>query len=132
MPDRRYFRDPTHVHTDAYKRTSQLAQWNGEGVRNMSDDKVRYGKTSKFVWVRGTADTVVWPNRAEQWDVLNDDYPANLTVLPMAEAAWYVDDPFGLRTAQEGGKNFFEEYPGNHLRFSTAALEGWLDKYFLD
>jgi len=128
-----YFRDPTHVANDTqYKQYAQLAQWNGEGVRNMTADKARWSKTSKFIWVRGTRDTVVWPNQGEQWGQLSADYPQNKSVLPMQHASWYTKDAFGLRTADAAGKNFFEEFKGQHIRFTTAELNGWLDKYFTD
>lgn len=127
-----YFRDPTKLGTAAYKENSQLAQWNGEGVANLTAAKAKYARTSRFVWVRGTLDTVVWPNTAEQWGALGPGYPTNLTVLPMEQAAWFVDDPFGLRAAQSAGKNAFESFAGEHIRFSTAELERWIDDYFRD
>jgi len=127
-----YFRDPTRVNSTGYQKNSQLAHWNGENpaATDMDERKANYAKTSKFVWVRGTKDTEVWPNEAEQWGAPPDDYPAHLAALPMTQTRWYTTDAFGLRTADEAGKNFFEEYDGNHIRFTEAELDGWLDKYF--
>ena len=82
------------------------------------------------MWVRGTKDTVVWPNEGEQWGALNDDYPRNKTVVPMQQTRWYKEDSFGLRTADEQGRNAFEEFDGEHIRFTIDELYGWMDKYF--
>ena len=120
-----YFRDPTKLNSTSYKQYSQLAQWNGEGVNgSLPADKARWAKTSKFVWVRGTLDTVVWPNAGEQWGAVGDDYPKNLTSVPMKQTRWYLEDPFGLRTADEAGKNAFEEFQGEHIRFTMDELDG--------
>ena len=127
-----YFRDPTHVNNDTkYQLNAQLAQWNGEGVRNMTADKANFGKTPKLVWIRGTEDTVVWPNQGEQWGQLSADYPANKSVVPMHQATWYTSDAFGLKTADLAGRNYFEQFRGQHIRFTTEELYGWLDKYFV-
>lgn len=127
-----YFRDPTRVTDAGYLRNSQLAHWNGENpaATDMAERKANWAKSSKFVWVRGTMDTVVWPNTAEQWGQLTPDYPKSLKTVPMKESTWYVNDTFGLRTADEAGKNFFEEFSGEHIRFTMDELNGWLDKYF--
>jgi palmitoyl-protein thioesterase len=128
-----YFRDPTHLNRTDYIQNSQLAQWNGEGARsNASAARANWAKTKQFVWVRGTADTVVWPNEGEQWGALSAGYPHNKSVVPMRQARWYVDDAFGLRTADEAGRNAFEEYDGEHIRFTAAELQEWLAKYFAD
>ena len=126
-----YFRDPTKLGTREYKANSQLAQWNGEGDHsNSSASRHNWLRTQKFVWVRGTKDTVVWPNEGEQWGALNDDYPRNKTVVPMQQTRWYKEDSFGLRTADEQGRNAFEEFDGEHIRFTIDELYGWMDKYF--
>ena len=39
-------------------------------------------------------------------------------------------DTFGLRTADAAGKNAFETFDGDHIRFTEAELEKWLDAYF--
>ena len=49
---------------------------------------------------------------------------------PMPKTRWYLEDSFGLRTADEAGKNAFEQFAGQHIRFTMAELDGWLDKYF--
>ena len=64
------------------------------------------------MWVRGTIDTVVWPNIGEQWGAVSDGYPKNLSSVPMAQTKWYATDAFGLKTADEAGKNYFEEFAG--------------------
>ena len=114
--------------------SDQLAQWNGEGVTpaaNMSQQRANWAKTAAFVWVRGTLDTVVWPNIGEQWGAVSADYPKNLSSVPMAQTKWYTTDAFGLKTADDAGKNFFESFAGQHIRFTEPELYGWLDKYFV-
>ena len=32
---------------------------------------------------------------------------------------------------QDAGKNYFESFKGEHIRFTEAELYGWLDKYFV-
>ena len=118
-------------------------------------------KTDKFVLVKGTEDSVVWPREGEWFGAMDPADPWG-TVLPMNQTAWYaleaptprpslslsvtelslpphlllarphryLEDKFGLRTADEAGKIFFESFDGDHLQFTTAELEGWLDKYF--
>ena len=125
-----YFRDPDRLNSSAYQQYSQLAQWNGEGTHsNASAARGHWAKTAKFVWVRGTRDTVVWPNEGEQWGALSAGYPKSLRVLPMRQTAWYLDDSFGLRSADESGRSAVEEFAGEHIRFTEAELNGWLDKY---
>ena len=48
----------------------------------------------------------------------------------MRSTQWYLSDAFGLRTADLAGKLSFEEFDGEHIRFTTAELDGWLEKYF--
>jgi len=124
-----YFRDPAKTNTTNYKHYSQLAQWENEGETVDPMLNSNFARTESFVWVLGTQDTVVWPREGEWWGAMDPKDPWN-TVLPMNETAWYLDDTFGLRTADEAGKNHFESFYGNHLEFSTAELMGWLRKYF--
>ena len=127
-----YFRDPTRLNESAYQQHAQLAQWNGEGVNaTLPLAKLNWARTKRFVWVRGTLDTVVWPNLGEQWGAVTDAYPANLSSVPMRQTRWYRDDAFGLRTADNVGKHAFEEFAGEHIRFTMAELDAWLDKYFV-
>ena len=48
----------------------------------------------------------------------------------MKETDWYINDNFGLKTADEAGKIFFNSTEGDHLQFTTAQLFGWIDQYF--
>ena len=48
----------------------------------------------------------------------------------MEQTLWYRADTFGLRNASEAGKNLFDSFVGNHIRFTSVDLQGWLDKYF--
>jgi len=123
-----YFRDTSKLHTSEYLANSQLARWNGESSADMAAYKANYAKTSKFVWIEGTEDTVVWPREGEQWGALAP-YPKT-TVLPYKQTAWYQNDTFGLKAADGAGKNFFESFKGEHIRFTEADLMHWLAKYF--
>ena len=42
----------------------------------------------------------------------------------------YLEDPFGLKAADLAGKHAFEQFEGNHIRFTMKELDAWLDKYF--
>jgi palmitoyl-protein thioesterase len=126
-----YFRDPERLADPQYLEHSQLAKWNGETDFDMSAWKANWARTSDFIWVEATRDLMVYPREGEQWGALAwDGATKNLTVLPMKQTEWYTKDSFGLRTADEAGKNHFESFKGNHIRFTMPELQGWLDKYF--
>ena len=152
-----YYRDPARVNASAYLRNSELAQWNNEGSVNEAY-KQNWRKVQKFVWVKGTKDTVVWPREGEWWGAMSDLPGEEFTVVhTMKDTRWctpyrslpfhscgvpcsdfddfgaylrYKEDLFGLRTADEAGKNFFESFDGQHIRMTDAELFSWLDKYF--
>ena len=126
-----YFRDPEKLNATAYLQHSQLAAWNGERPGyDMTARKANWAKSQKFVWVMGTKDSMVWPREGEQWGAVSADYPHTLAPLPMNATKWYMEDTFGLRTADAAGKNAFETFDGDHIRFTEAELEKWLDAYF--
>ena len=56
--------------------------------------------------------------------------PFDGRALPMRESSWYLQDTFGLRTADQQGKNHFESFDGQHIRMTDAELYGWISKYF--
>lgn len=125
-----YYRDPARVNASAYLRNSELAQWNNEGNINEAY-KQNWAKVQKFVWVKGTKDTVVWPREGEWWGAMSDLPGEEFKVVhTMKDTRWYKEDLFGLRTADEAGKNFFESFDGQHIRMTEAELFSWLDKYF--
>lgn len=123
-----YFRDPAKTSSKSYLEHSQLAQWNNEQVVNETYVE-NWAKTDNFVWVEGTEDTVVWPRQGEQWGAMDPKDPWK-TVLPYNETEWYTQDLFGLKTADDAGKNHFESFKGEHIRFTEEELFGWLKKYF--
>lgn len=47
----------------------------------------------------------------------------------MKETEWYKSDLFGLRTAQEADKNFFETFSGDHLQFKMKDFDRWIQTY---
>ena len=126
-----YFRDPTKVNSTAYKKNSQLAQWNNEGLRFNKQINVNFAKTKKFVMVKALGDTMVFPNEGEWFGHYKDGDDDYKTVLRMNETEWYKSDLFGLKTADEAGKIHFESTPGNHLQFTEKELFGWIDEYFV-
>lgn len=125
-----YFRDPSKTDSSAYKKHSQLAQWENEGDDVQDSRKEGFGMTEKYVWVIGTEDTVVWPREGEIWGAMDPEDPFN-TKLAYNETKWYKEDTFGLRTADEAGKNNWESFDGEHIQFTQAELMEWLEKYFM-
>ena len=75
-------------------------------------------------------DKIVWPKEGEQWGAPDPNGPFDHSVLSMKDTEWYQKDLFGLKTADEAGKNFFESFDGDHLRFSMSQYENWITKYF--
>jgi palmitoyl-protein thioesterase len=124
-----YYRDPGLTNSSAYLDHSQLADWGNEKTINATY-KANFAKSSKFVWVEGTEDTVVWPREGEWWGAPDPSDPWK-KVDPMNETLWYTKDTFGLKTADEAGKNNFESFPGEHIRMTNAELKEWLQKYFM-
>ena len=57
----------TKANTTAYKKYSQLAQWNNEGETINEMFKTNFGKTNKFVMVKALGDTMVFPKRRVVW-----------------------------------------------------------------
>jgi palmitoyl-protein thioesterase len=49
----------------------------------------------------------------------------------MNETEWYQKDLFGLKTAQEAGKNVFETFEGDHLRFTMEDFDRWVISYLV-
>eukprot|EP00535_Pseudo-nitzschia_heimii_P004018 CAMPEP_0197180776 /NCGR_PEP_ID=MMETSP1423-20130617/5266_1 /TAXON_ID=476441 /ORGANISM="Pseudo-nitzschia heimii, Strain UNC1101" /LENGTH=415 /DNA_ID=CAMNT_0042630897 /DNA_START=80 /DNA_END=1327 /DNA_ORIENTATION=+ len=128
-----YWRDPRLSKQEGYHKYSQLARWNNEGSNNNNQTlKENYAKTSKFIWVMATRDSMVWPKEGEHWgcpDNRDGKDPFVSPILPMNETEWYRKDLFGLRTAQEEGKNVFETFEGDHLRFTMEEFDRWVSTY---
>jgi len=122
-----YWRDPRPVERSKYEEFSQLARWNNEGHFNQTY-KDNYAKTKKFVWILATDDGMVWPREGEHWGAPDPRDPFR-TILPMNETEWYQKDLFGLKTAQEAGKNFFESFEGDHLQFTIEDFDRWIHTY---
>lgn len=125
-----YWRDARPVEKEAYQKYSQLARWNNEGGFNQTF-KDNWGKTKKFVWVMATEDGMVWPKEGEHWGAPDPEDPFN-RVLPMNQTEWYIQDLFGLKTAQEAGKNYFESFEGDHLAFTMEDFTGWVQTYMAE
>ena len=125
-----YFRDPSKTASASYKKHSQIAQWENEGDDVQESRNEGFGMTSKYVWVLGTEDTVVWPREGEVWGAMDPSDPFG-TKLAYNETNWYKEDTFGLRKADEEGKHNWESFDGEHIQFTQAELMGWLEKYFM-
>lgn len=128
-----YWRDPRLSKQEDYYKYSQLARWNNEGPNNNNQTlNENWAKTSKFVWVKATEDSMVWPAEGEHWgcpDNRDGKDPFTSPILPMNETEWYQKDLFGLKTAQEAGKNVFETFEGDHLRFPMEEFDRWVSTY---
>ena len=127
-----YYRDPSKTGTDSYKKYSQLAQWENEGDDVDTTRNDNFARTSQFVWVMGTEDTVVWPREGEQWRTMDPEDPFGKDgLLAYNETVWFKEDTFGLATAERAGKNHFETFVGDHIQFTEDELMGWLEEYFM-
>merc|ERR1711907_744904 len=123
-----YFRDPMRVSSDAYKKYSQIAQWNNEGLVVNATFKENFGKTKRFAMIKAEKDSMIYPNDGEWWGAFDAD---GKTRLAMNETQWYQKDLFGLQTAHKAGKIFFNSTKGDHLQFTEEELFGWVDQYFI-
>ena len=126
-----YFRDPRSVNTTEYISNSQMGAWLGEGTTDSewtADQKNNFGLTQKYATIKALGDTVVVPNEAEWWGAYAPDFK---TLLTMKDTEWYLQDTFGLRSADEAGKLYFGTTKGDHLDFTTEQLYAWLDEYLV-
>lgn len=124
-----YFRDPKQVNSSAYKSNSAIAQWNNEGDNVDPSIAVNFAKTKRFAMIKAEKDSMVYPNEGEWWGAFDSN---GKSLLTMKETEWYKQDLFGLKTADEAGKIFFNTTKGDHLQFTEAELFGWVDKYFIE
>jgi len=128
-----YWRDPRPVEKLDYQTYSQLAELGNEGLNHNQALNENFAKTQKFVWVLATKDSIVWPKEGEQWGAPNPEAEDPfLDVLPMKDTRWYKKDLFGLKTADEAGKFYYEEFEGDHLRFEFTDFDEWIRKYLLE
>jgi len=123
-----YYRDPKKTNGAGYKKHSQIAQWNNEGVVNATYTS-NFNKVKKYAMVKALKDSMVYPNTGEWWGSEPDGTYG--TALNMTETKFYKDNLFGLKDADTANKFFWETTPGNHLQFTDAELFGWVDKYFI-
>ena len=66
--------------------------------------------------------------KGEQWGAPDPLDPFD-KVLQRNQTLWYIQDFFGLKSAEESGKNFFESFNGGHLQFSIDELQKWIMQY---
>jgi palmitoyl-protein thioesterase len=128
-----YWRDPRESEFPTYQQYSQLAAWNNEkGTDHVNQTlKDNWAKTSQFVWVLATQDTMVWPREGEQWAAPDPNDPFNSsTIVPREKTPWFQQDLFGLQTAENEGKNMYEQFDGDHLQFDWDDFDRWVTTYF--
>jgi len=124
-----YYRHNVGPKATRYLENSQLAAWNNENPAKVNPEfKTNFAKTNKFAMVKAAKDSMVYPNENEHWGAM-DDAPNGNKILSMKDTKFYKEDLFGLKTADEAGKIFFEETTGNHLQFTQEELYGWVEKY---
>jgi palmitoyl-protein thioesterase len=124
-----YFRHNVGPKATRYLKNSQLAAMNNENPDKVNPEiNANFAKTNKFAMVKAMKDSMVYPNENEHWGAM-DDAPNGNNILTMKETKFYKHDLFGLKTADEAGKIFFETTPGNHLEFTDSELYGWVEKY---
>uniref|UniRef100_A0A7S3L749 Palmitoyl-protein thioesterase 1 n=1 Tax=Amphora coffeiformis TaxID=265554 RepID=A0A7S3L749_9STRA len=123
-----YWRDPRPSAFKKYQKFCQLAKWNNEAGFVNQTLVSNWAKTQGFVWVMASKDGMVWPKEGEHWGAPDPDDPFH-HILPMEETEWYKKDLFGLRTAQENNKNYFETFEGDHLQFSMEDFDRWITTY---
>merc|ERR1711934_1266511 len=124
-----YFRQPDALNHASYKAHSQLAQWNNEGDKVDPTINANFAKVKRWAMIKAMKDSMIYPNDGEWWGSFAAD---GKTRLAMNETDWYKKDLFGLKTADQAGKIFFNSTTGDHLQFTEAELFGWVDKYFLE
>ena len=124
-----YFRDPKAVNSDSYKANSEIAQWNNEGATKDPTINANFAKVKRWAMIKAMKDTMIYPNDGEWWGSFDED---GKTRLAMNETKWYQDDLFGLRTADQANKIFFNHTEGDHLQFTEEQLYSWVDAYFLE
>jgi palmitoyl-protein thioesterase len=123
-----YYRAADKTSGEAYLKHSQIAQWNNEGTVNATY-KTNFQSVSKYAMVKAMKDSMVYPNDGEHWGSIADGSygPA----LDMKDTKFYKEDLFGLKEVDAAGKIFYETTPGDHLQFTDAQLNAWVDKYFV-
>jgi palmitoyl-protein thioesterase len=125
-----YYRHNVGPTATRYLKNSQLAHWNNENPDMVKPEyKTNFQKTNKFAMVKAAKDSMVYPNENEHWGAM-DDAPNGNVILQMKDTKFYKQDLFGLKSADEAGKIFFEETTGDHLQFTKEELYGWVEKYF--
>lgn len=123
-----YWRDPRASEFHVYQKYCQLANWNNEGLVFNQTLKDNYAKTETFVWIMATDDGMVWPKEGEQWGAPDPKNPFQ-NILPREQTEWFQKDLFGLKTAEDAGKNHYESFKGDHLQFSMDDFDGWINTY---
>eukprot|EP01065_Artemidia_motanka_P050504 TRINITY_DN865_c0_g1_i1.p2 TRINITY_DN865_c0_g1~~TRINITY_DN865_c0_g1_i1.p2 ORF type:complete len:340 (+),score=161.42 TRINITY_DN865_c0_g1_i1:76-1095(+) len=125
-----YFRAPKRTNSAAYKKRSQLAQWNGEGETSFNSTfKTNFLRTEKMTMVKALGDHMVFPNEGEWWGHFAEG--SFTEVVKMRDTEYYKQDTFGLKTMDSQGRLAFNTTDGDHLQFSMEQLFWWVDHYFM-
>jgi palmitoyl-protein thioesterase len=129
-----YWRDPRPSAQSLYREYSQLAAWNNEVLEpNGVNETLRanWNRTRTFVWIMASDDQMVWPKEGEQWCAPDPADPFE-RVLERNRTEWYAQDLFGLRSAEQAGKNRYETFEGDHLQFTEEDFDRWVNSYLRD
>ena len=123
---------------------SQLAIWNNEAKyidhndNNNKNDGIfwinetlrqNWNRTKQFIWILANQDTMVIPKEGEHWLAPNPNDPFGGPMISRNETDWYIQDTFGLQTADQLGKNFWHSFDGDHLQFTMQEYAKWITMY---
>ena len=127
-----YWRDPRPSAWSRYQKYAQLAVWNNEASSTINTTlNDNWAKTERFVWIMANQDTIVFPKEGEHWEAPDPDDPFR-TLLSRFNTTWYTNDLFGLRTAEEAGKNVYLAFDGDHLQFGWDQYNDWVTTYLME
>lgn len=122
-----YFRDPKRFTDDQYLKNSQIAGWNNENPVRQNDTYTKnFASVKSLNMVKAMKDTMVFPNEGEWWGEFKADQFKE--VQKMADTPLY--GKFGLSSLDLAKKIQFTTTAGEHLDFTIAQLQGWIDSYF--
>ena len=132
-----YWRDPRSTEFPIYQQYSQLAIWNNEAKYIDKNDGIfwinetlrqNWNRTKQFIWILANQDTMVIPKEGEHWLAPNPNDPFG-PMISRNKTDWYIQDTFGLQTADQLGKNFWHSFDGDHLQFTMQEYAEWVTMY---
>jgi palmitoyl-protein thioesterase len=129
-----YYRLPTKVDSDEFKKNSRVARLNGESTASVSpsmdDQKKNFASLNQLTLVKADKDTMVAPNDSEWFGYFKDGSLKTEDIQQMKDTKFYQQNLFGLADLDKKGAISFEETAGDHLQFTIDQLFSWTDKSF--